>query len=185
MIKHAIIDGSACLIEAIDAGGQEEYTALRQCCYRDFEWVLFVYSVNNRSYFLRIKSFCIEIMLEKESSHSTRRDPPVMLVGNNHELEHERDIQTEEGKTLAQELRCQFVETSIKDNVNVDVAFYDVVRAVRRQRLLAAGEETLDPISKEQDPAGVSSIPRLENVSKAWQRIARRMRDIRRTIPPS
>lgn len=45
----------------------------------------------------------------------------VILVGNKCDMEHERVISYERGKTLADELNIEFFETSAKDNHNVKV----------------------------------------------------------------
>lgn len=59
---------------------------------------------------------------------------PVMLVGNNCDRVAEREVSAEEGYALARELGCEFVEASAKECINVEKAFYDVVRLIRRQR---------------------------------------------------
>jgi len=57
-----------------------------------------------------------------------------MLVGNKSDRVTEREVSTQEGHALARELGCEFVEASAKNCVNVEKAFYDVVRLLRRQR---------------------------------------------------
>jgi GTPase KRas protein len=47
---------------------------------------------------------------------------------------HEREVSSQEGQALANDLGCEFVETSAKNGINVEKAFYDVVRQLRRQR---------------------------------------------------
>lgn len=37
-----------------------------------------------------------------------------------------------EGETLAKNFGCKFIETSAKSRINVDKAFYDIVREIRR-----------------------------------------------------
>lgn len=46
-----------------------------------------------------------------------------MLVGNKSDLEANRQVKTEEGKSLADSLNIKFLETSAKDAINVDKAF--------------------------------------------------------------
>ena len=57
-----------------------------------------------------------------------------MLVCKKSELFTEREVSTQEGNALAKELGCDFVEASAKNNIDVDKAFYDVVRRLRKQR---------------------------------------------------
>jgi GTPase KRas protein len=58
-----------------------------------------------------------------------------MLVGNKSDRVTEREVSTQEGHALARELGCEFVEASAKNCINVEKAFYDVVRQLRRQRM--------------------------------------------------
>lgn len=57
-----------------------------------------------------------------------------MLVGNKCDRVTEREVSTQEGGALARELGCDFVEASAKNRNNVEKAFYDVVRQLRKQR---------------------------------------------------
>ena len=58
----------------------------------------------------------------------------VMLVRNKSDKVTEREVLTQEGHALARELGCEFVEASAKNCINVEKAFYDVVRLLRQQR---------------------------------------------------
>lgn len=41
-------------------------------------------------------------------------------------------ISQTEGQNLARQFGCKFIETSAKSRINVDNAFYDIVREIRR-----------------------------------------------------
>ena len=45
----------------------------------------------------------------------------VTVVGNKNDLENARVVSTEEGQSFAGEHGCLFIETSAKDDVNVNV----------------------------------------------------------------
>lgn len=135
------------MLEVLDTAGQEEYTALRDQWIRDGEGFVLVYSISSRSSFTRIQRFHNQIQRVKESSSSSPIYPgspispispsepvPIMLVGNKCDRVTEREVSTQEGHALARELGCEFVEASAKNCVNVEKAFYDVVRQLRRQR---------------------------------------------------
>lgn len=59
---------------------------------------------------------------------------PIMLVGNKCDKVSEREVSREEGQALANRLGCKFVESSAKTCVNVERAYYTVVRMIREQR---------------------------------------------------
>lgn len=61
-----------------------------------------------------------------------------MLVGNNSDQVLEREVSTQEGYSLAQELGCEFVEVSAKNSINVDKAIFDVARDIRKHRMETA-----------------------------------------------
>jgi GTPase KRas len=135
------------MLEVLDTAGQEEYTALRDQWIRDGEGFVLVYSISSRSSFTRITKFHHQIQRVKESSASSPSyassplsavapvgNVPIMLVGNKSDRVTEREVSTQEGHALARELGCEFVEASAKNCINVEKAFYDVVRLLRRQR---------------------------------------------------
>lgn len=146
--KRAVIDEQECMIEILDTAGQEEYTALRDLWIRECEAVVLVYSVTSRSSFNRITKFYKQIGRVKDSTISqpaigpatTIAVPipqvpvPVMLVANKADKGVEREVSTSEGFALARELHCMFVESSAKNCINVEKAFYDLVRELRLQR---------------------------------------------------
>jgi len=41
-------------------------------------------------------------------------------------------VSTSEGQELASELKIEYIETSAKQRTNVDAAFHDLVRAIRK-----------------------------------------------------
>lgn len=141
------------MLEVLDTAGQEEYTALRDQWIRDGEGFVLVYSITSRASFTRIRKFYSQIQRVKESSSA--RSPtrgaylsspisqsssafsgqaPVMLVGNKSDRVTDREVSTQEGSALAKDMGCDFVEASAKNCINVEKAFYEVVRSLRRQR---------------------------------------------------
>lgn len=155
--KQVQIDGQSCMLEVLDTAGQEEYIALRDQWIRDGEGFVLVYSISSRSSFTRIQKFHHQIQRVKETAPSGSPTypgsplsasslasggfgpAPVMLVGNKCDRVTEREVSTQEGSALAKELGCDFVEASAKNCVNVEKAFYEVVRQLRRQRHQNAG----------------------------------------------
>lgn len=53
---------------------------------------------------------------------------PVILVGNKVDLETEREVSSTEGRALAEEWGCPFMETSAKSKTMVDELFAEIVR---------------------------------------------------------
>ncbi|KAI9310782.1 small G-protein Ras2 [Zopfochytrium polystomum] len=127
--KQVVIDDESCILEVLDTAGQEEYTALRDQWIRDGEGFLLVYSITSRSTFQRIERFKEQLVRVKDSDYV-----PMILVGNKCDMVGERLVSKEEGQFMARRLQCEFLETSAKTCVNVERAFYNVVRMIRAQR---------------------------------------------------
>jgi small GTP-binding protein len=100
---------------------------MREQYMRNGEGFLLVYSIIDRNSFEEIQTFHSQILRVKDKD-----DFPMMLVGNKCDLESERTVSSEEGAALAAQLNVTHLETSAKQRVNVDMAFHDLVRNIRK-----------------------------------------------------
>ncbi|KAM7191056.1 ras small monomeric GTPase [Naviculisporaceae sp. PSN 640] len=132
--KQCVVDGTVALLDVLDTAGQEEYSAMREQYMRTGEGFLLVYSITSRQSFDEISTFHQQICRVKDKDHV-----PMVLVGNKVDLEEHREVPTSEGERLAAEFRAPFLETSAKDKVNVEEAFYSLVREIRRYNREMAG----------------------------------------------
>jgi GTPase KRas protein len=102
-------------------------SAMREQYMRNGEGFLLVYSITSRQSFEEINTFYQQICRVKD------RDVfPMVLIANKSDLEKDRQVSSHEGRDLARNFGCTFVETSAKQRVNVDEAFFHVVRDIRR-----------------------------------------------------
>ncbi|KAG8208440.1 hypothetical protein GTR04_4192 [Trichophyton interdigitale] len=125
--KQCVIDDEVALLDVLDTAGQEEYSAMREQYMRTGEGFLLVYSITSRQSFEEIITFQQQILRVKDKDYF-----PIILVGNKCDLEKEREVSQEDGEKLARSFGCKFIETSAKSRINVDNAFYDIVREIRR-----------------------------------------------------
>ncbi|KAI8911728.1 small G-protein Ras2, partial [Gorgonomyces haynaldii] len=128
--KQVVIDDSPCILEILDTAGQEEYTALRDQWIRDGEGFVLVYSITSKSTFDRVDRFKDQILRVKDTNSA-----PMVLVGNKCDRNQDREVSKEQGTNLAKQLGCEFLEASAKTALNVEKAFYTVVRLIRQQQL--------------------------------------------------
>lgn len=49
------------------------------------------------------------------------------------------NVYRSEGEALAHSFNCEFIETSAKSRINVDMAFFDIVREIRRYNKQMSG----------------------------------------------
>lgn len=124
--KQVVIDDRVTILDILDTAGQEEYSAMREQYMRTGEGFLLVYSVTSRNSFEELITYYQQIQRVKDVEYI-----PVVVVGNKSDLETERQVSFDEGASLAKQLNAPFLETSAKQAINVEDAFYTLVRLVR------------------------------------------------------
>lgn len=125
--KQCVIDDRVAHLDILDTAGQEEFSAMREQYMRTGEGFLLVFSVIDKSSFDEIPRFHTQILRVKDKDEF-----PMILVGNKSDLESERTISTSEAQELGRKLGVPYLESSAKQRINVDAAFHDLVRAIRR-----------------------------------------------------
>src|SRR5271170_7726556 len=121
--------------------GQEEYPTIRDQYMRYCDGFVLVYSITSRQSFEEISTFQKQILRTKDKDYF-----PMIVVGNHCDREDERQVGKQEGAVLAREFGCRFVEASSEGWTNVDVAFYDLVRDIRKYKRLERELNALPPI---------------------------------------
>lgn len=102
-------------------------SAMREQYMRNGEGFLLVYSITSRMSFEEITTFYQQICRVKDRDYF-----PMVLVGNKCDLETDRQVSSQEGRDLAKQFGCRFIETSAKQRIQVEEAFFEVVRDIRR-----------------------------------------------------
>ncbi|GLV39728.1 Ras oncogene at 64B [Carabus blaptoides fortunei] len=128
--KQCVIDDIPAKLDILDTAGQEEFSAMREQYMRSGEGFLLVYSVADRASFEEIYKFHRQILRVKD-----RDEFPMLMVGNKVDLEHQRAVWQEEAHDLARQLKIPYIECSAKLRMNVDQAFHELVRVVRKFQL--------------------------------------------------
>ena len=116
---------------------------MREQYMRTGEGFLLVYSITSRDSFEEISTFHQQIAGVKGQNSF-----PMIVVANKCDLEYERQVDMNgmatrslqrealhcnlEGRALARQLGCKFIETSAKERINVDEAFSNLVREIRK-----------------------------------------------------
>ncbi|MBZ3884375.1 Ras-related and estrogen-regulated growth inhibitor [Sciurus carolinensis] len=128
---QATIDDEVVSMEILDTAGQED-TIQREGHMRWGEGFVLVYDITDRGSFeevLPLKNILDEIKKPKNVT--------LILVGNKADLDHSRQVSTEEGEKLATELACAFYECSAcTGEGNITEIFYELCREVRRRRMV-------------------------------------------------
>eukprot|EP00158_Paraphelidium_tribonemae_P001931 Partr_v1_DN24968_c0_g1_i2_m45465 putative related RAS viral (r-ras) oncogene homolog len=125
--KQCVVDDEVALLDVLDTAGQEEYSAMREQYMRTGEGFLCVYSITNRNSFEEITTFHQQILRVKDKDYF-----PIIIVANKCDLENERQVSIQEGRDLTKQFGCKFIETSAKQKINVEEAFFNLVREIRK-----------------------------------------------------
>jgi GTPase KRas protein len=122
----------------MDTSGREMYTRMIQMYILDQDGYMFVYDITSRTSFDRVRWFHAEVKREQARLHDTTSSP-MCIIGNKLDMETERQVSSQEGFALAEELGCSFFETCSKDSASVEVPFHGMVKAIRKDHATGRG----------------------------------------------
>lgn len=113
-------------LQVWDTAGQESFRSITRSYYRGCGGCMLVYDVTNRDSFRALKQWLEDI--KDYSGYSENRESkrrfPILLVGNKTDLPSFcHAIGPEEGALFAQENGLLFIQTSAKEDINVEEAF--------------------------------------------------------------
>lgn len=89
-------------------------------------------------------------MIEKwmeDARNEANQNVTFLLIGNKSDLEDRREVETEEGRYLAQKFGMNFLETSAKSNINVREAFSKM--SVQIMEKVSSGIITVDGVVRQ------------------------------------
>jgi Ras-related protein Rab-8A len=102
----------------------ERNTAMSMALYRGAMGILVVYDVTDEVSFLRLPG-----LMQDVGQHANPKSCKILL-GNKCDMVEKRVVELSRAQHLANSLRMDVLDTSAKDNVNVDDAFFTVVRHI-------------------------------------------------------
>ncbi|MED6276122.1 Ras- protein Rap-2a [Characodon lateralis] len=133
--KEIEVDSSPSVLEILDTAGTEQFASMRDLYIKNGQGFILVYSLVNQQSFQDIKPMRDQIIRVKRYERV-----PMILVGNKVDLEGEREVSSGEGKALAQDWSCPFMETSAKNKTSVDELFAEIVRQMNYSSVPSRGD---------------------------------------------
>lgn len=117
-IKTIELNGRRVKLQIWDTAGQEQFHSVASSYYRNAHGIMLVYDVTRPESFIHISKWVNNIGANAPTN--VKR----VLIGNKCDVpEAKRAIEHERGVVLAEELDMPFIETSAKEDVNVNLAF--------------------------------------------------------------
>lgn len=126
--KELSLDGDEIKLDILDTAGQEEYAFTKDNYYRSGDGFVLVFSITESYTFDEIRGFREQILRVKNDK--LPKDIPMIVIGNKCDLDGKRQVSEEDAMNEAMKWGCKYMETSAKTNLNVDNAFYDIMRQV-------------------------------------------------------
>ncbi|CAB4252446.1 Rab family GTPase SEC4 [Maudiozyma barnettii] len=125
-IKTVDINGKKVKLQLWDTAGQERFRTITTAYYRGAMGIILVYDVTDERTFKNIKTWFNTV------SEHANDDAQLLLVGNKSDMDT-RVVTIEQGETLAKELGIPFVESSAKDDNNVDDIFFTLAKLIQEK----------------------------------------------------
>jgi small GTP-binding protein len=124
--KDISLPNAECRMVMWDIAGQEKYESVRSMYLNGAQGAILVYDVTRRPTFDEIKTKWI-----KDFQQYAQKNASYILIGNKSDLKDKRNVSTEDGKKLAEQLNTKiFIETSAKTGENVEKAFIALVQDI-------------------------------------------------------
>jgi len=129
-IKTLEINGKIFKLQIWDTAGQERFRSILSSYYRGANGVILTYSSTDRDTFDHINTWYGEIKKYAPETSIT------ILCSTKIDDKKHIKISNEEGKKYALEHNMKFIETSARDNINIDQLFLDLVISITTNTIL-------------------------------------------------
>ena len=100
-----------------DTAGTEKYRSITNAYYKGAKGAFVVYDISRKSSFNNIDKWLFDLKNNGDENIN------IILIGNKIDLEHQREVTTEEGEKKAVLNKASFIETSAKNGDNIEKAF--------------------------------------------------------------
>jgi len=129
--QFLILTLSFCLL-----AGQERYRSITTSYFRGAAGFVIMYDIRNEVSFKGVQEWVSQI--KTYSGPEAKK----ILVGNMTDEEKEREVTIKKGQQLADKLGIEFIETSVKNNSNVEKVFEILVGSIFKAKTPPTKPET-------------------------------------------
>jgi len=126
-IKTIELDGKRIKLQIWDTAGQERFRTITTAYYRGAMGMLLVYDVTNAKSFDNIRNWIRNV--QEHAAENVNK----LLIGNKCDMVELKAVDTARGQSIADEYGIKYLETSAKDNFNVEEAFITLARDIKKR----------------------------------------------------
>jgi len=109
-------------INYIDTAGQEKFKSISENYLKGTDGVILVFDLTNKET-LDLVNYWADCIKK-----NNRDNIGLILFGNKSDLENDRDVTYEEGKNLADKLKCLYYEGSAKTGENIEFVMNEIAK---------------------------------------------------------
>lgn len=122
------VDGTRVKLQLWDTAGQERFRTITSSYYRGSQGVIVMFDLTKEDTFKNVIKWLAE--LERYAAEDVRR----ILVGNKSDLPN-RQVAAKDALELADRLGLEYIETSAKDQTNVDQVFMTLAKNIKDRNM--------------------------------------------------
>ena len=116
-------NGKRVLLQIWDTAGQERFRNVTKNYFQASQGFILAYDINNKDSFEKVQYWVEEIKSNAEEKIKC------ILIGTKCDLD-KREVSEEEGQNLGKQYGYKFLETSAKDNININETFETLVSEI-------------------------------------------------------
>eukprot|EP00941_MAST-03F_sp_MAST-3F-sp1_P001468 g1468.t1 len=128
--KDVFDNGEVLQLQIVDTAGSEDFTELRDAILGVGDGFMLVFSITNYSSLDALQEIRDDIL----QVHKNKK-VPFLLVGNKSDSGVSRQVAREEAIRLANQFQCKYIETSARNDININEIFSEIFRSVVAQRI--------------------------------------------------
>ena len=123
-VKFLKIDNFQLKVQIWDTAGMERYRSITSAYYKGAKGVIIVYDICRQKSFENVDKWIDDFKSKADE------DAVILLIGNKNDLDEKREVSKAEAEIMAQKNKFAFMETSAKDNNNVNKAFETLLNEI-------------------------------------------------------
>lgn len=119
-----------------DTAGQDRFRTITKNYYKGAHGILLIYDVTSLQSFMNIRNWIIQV------NDNTNEKVKIILVANKIDDVDNRKISREEGEKIANEYKLNYIETSAKENINVEESFKNIAEEIQKSGIVVQEKNT-------------------------------------------